>query len=265
MPSARDDLRDEQLRREADAGDALGVVHRRGDLAGDERAVPLRVARSSRRRSVRARTMRLARSGCVASMPESITATFTGGSTAARPARSRRRGSCWRYHCFATSGSVGVNASRRCEPSHSTQRTPSMRRMPRACGASRRARRAARGRDSTVPKSRSCAATRGSDAPDRRRRRSAPRGRGPRHEQRTRGGDGRCADQPTTTFGDTAAAQPWPATTRARYVPGVTSNGADEPSRARGRRPRERRPAAGRLRLLDLHGRPGQLRPRSCR
>ncbi len=38
---------------------------------------------------VRARTMRLARSGCVASIPESITATFTGGSTGASGQKSK--------------------------------------------------------------------------------------------------------------------------------------------------------------------------------
>ena len=46
-----DDLRDEQARGRSEARDPGPVVRQRGDLAGDEGAVPLRVVRRSRRRS----------------------------------------------------------------------------------------------------------------------------------------------------------------------------------------------------------------------
>ena len=62
---------------------------------------------------LRPRTMRPAKSGWFASIPESTIATFVGMKSV-WAGGSGQRSNAWsaaRYHCFAASGSVGVNAA----------------------------------------------------------------------------------------------------------------------------------------------------------
>ena len=137
--------------------------------------------------------------------------------------------SCWRYHCFGASGSVGVNATRRLRaPSHSAQRTPSMRRTPRdAAARRRRARRSGARPRSTVPYARSCCG----DARQRRSRIDADREarrigvrRAQRAQRRLRPRRRPRGSTAATTFGDSADG---PAVARRRRGRGRRRRGAD--------------------------------------
>ncbi len=55
--------------------------------------------------------MRPWKSGSEQSTPESTIATFTGASVVGGSGHASNAWSCWRYHCFDASGSVGVNAA----------------------------------------------------------------------------------------------------------------------------------------------------------